>query len=276
MGPKNKLDFNKDYQRLSAKTSQQEDNILHRLVLYNKLTHRFYQPGVDLRMSGDGAETNEDGSPIHMSRRWLPNKNRSKTWRFRRRLSQSLASDSSYDDLHINTCTESMSSSMIGIIDNAKETRRLIREISLDSEESELIIDEITFVTNEAEIERISLNTSFDTNTEDDIWSLADLLADPSDCNTMLKTRKPSLGCESLTLPHGNLHSNDGESFTDESSSDFYEWDHGWTKEGFLEGKNIRETERQPPSGCSSIHSESILERLQDFSDGLSMANLSV
>ena len=38
---KNKLDFNRDYQRLSAKTTQQKVDILHRHVLYNKLTHRF-------------------------------------------------------------------------------------------------------------------------------------------------------------------------------------------------------------------------------------------
>ena len=224
-------------------------------------------------MSGDGAETEEDGSPIPMSRRWLPPQIREKTWRLRRSLSQSFTSHLSYDDLHIKSCAENMSSSMIGMIHNAKETRQLIREISLDSEEKELIIDEIAFAANEAEIEEISLNTSFDTHMEEDIWSLANHLADPSDCNTMLKTRKASLSCESL---YGNLPSNDGNSFTDESSSDLYEWVNGWTKEGFLEGKNIRETECQPPSGWSSVHSESILERLQDFSDGLSMANLSV
>lgn len=274
--PKDKLDFNRDYQRLSAKITPQEGNILHRPVLYNKLTHRFYQPGVDLRMSGDGAETNEDGSPIHMSSKWLPPQSRQKTSRYRRRLSESFTSNMSSDDLHINICAQTMSSSMIEMIRNAKATRRLIREISLDSEESELIIDEIAFSANEAEIKQISLNSSFDTHTDEEVWSLADLLTDPSDCYTMLQTRKSSLGCETLTLSHGNLPSNDEESFTDESSSDLYEWDHGWTKEGFLEGKNIRETERQPPSGCSSVRSESILERLQDFSDGLPMANLSV
>ena len=89
--------------------------VLQRTVATNRLTFRNFVPGHDLRMRGDGSE----GESYILSRD---------------------NSISSFADLSISR-SNSVSSSMMDIVLGARQVRRFIREISLDSQESDIDID---------------------------------------------------------------------------------------------------------------------------------------
>jgi len=101
--------------RIKTSTPEQaeEDQILQRTVAYNRLTFRHFVPGHDIRMRGDGCDTD---------------------------ISLGLSRDTSLSSLaEASGC--SMSSSMIDLVKDARQVRRLIREVSLDSQDSDLDVD---------------------------------------------------------------------------------------------------------------------------------------
>jgi hypothetical protein len=158
--------------------SGEEDQILQRTVASNKLTYRYYRPGVDLRMQGDGSDQVEDEDCITPSslktKRGRKLKLYGKTpqgasmgrdrWSLspssRSRVESCSSSPACGDpacsdpqcyglvqlgrDLSIDSLADqsyAMNTSMMDLVLNAKEARRLIREISFDSQASDLDID---------------------------------------------------------------------------------------------------------------------------------------
>jgi len=149
--------------------SGEEDQILQRTVASNKLTYRYYRPGVDLRMQGDGSDQVDEVSsatPLSVKSKHgrMSKLSGREPWslspRSRSRLGSCSSSpacgdpscvepqcyglvpigkDLSLDSLADQSC--SMNRSMLDLVMNAKETRRLIREISFDSQASDLDID---------------------------------------------------------------------------------------------------------------------------------------
>jgi len=119
------------------------DKILQRTVAFNTLTHRFYRPGLDLRMRGDGSEetnvllSNKDTRANNYDgiKNYLPSCGdihcTEPTCNLKYPLNRDWSTDSIGDNLGI---------SMLELVRNAKETRRLIRDISMDSETSDIEI----------------------------------------------------------------------------------------------------------------------------------------
>lgn len=154
--------------------SGEEDQILQRTVASNKLTYRYYRPGVDLRMQGDGSDHVDEignatplsvkakqGRKLKLSNTTLQGRDPwSLSPRSRSRLGSCSSSPACGDptcvdpqcyglvpmsrDLSLDSMADqsySMNSSMLDLVLNAKEARRLIREISFDSQASDIDID---------------------------------------------------------------------------------------------------------------------------------------
>ena len=103
--------------RIKTSTPEQteEELTLQRTMNYNKLLRRHYQLGLDPRMSGDGCE--EDQS-----------------------VSYGMSRDASMSSL-AEFSSISVSNSMMDIVRDARDVRRLIREVSLDSQDSDLDLE---------------------------------------------------------------------------------------------------------------------------------------
>ena len=117
---------------LRVKTSTPDteaDLVLQRTVASNRLTFRNFVPGQDLRIRGDGCE----GESYILSRDTSLSSFAGKSAQF--------LSSSSYRLLTDLSRSNSISSSMMDIVMGARQVRRFIREISLDSQESDIDID---------------------------------------------------------------------------------------------------------------------------------------
>jgi len=101
--------------KTSTPDQPEDDQILQRTVAYNRLTFRHYLPGQDIRMRGDGCE--EDSS-----------------------ISLGISRDTSVSSL-ADFSQMSASNSMMDIVKDARQVRRWIRQVSLDSQDSDLDID---------------------------------------------------------------------------------------------------------------------------------------
>jgi len=153
--------------------SSEEDQILQRTVASNKLTYRYYRPGVDLRMQGDGSdqvyeidsatpttERAKRGQKLKLYGRNPLGRERWSLSPSRSRLGSCSSSPACGDpscadphcyglvqlgrDISVDSVADqsySMNASMMDLVQNAKEARRLIREISFDSQASDLDID---------------------------------------------------------------------------------------------------------------------------------------
>lgn len=117
-----------------------DDQILQRTVASSRLTYRYYRPGFDLRMRGDGSDEVIDNvsskltSGIFSPTCGDPNCTDSQCFNL-----VGLARDTSIDSVVDQSC--SVSGSMLDLVQNAKDVRKLIREVSFDSESSDLELD---------------------------------------------------------------------------------------------------------------------------------------
>eukprot|EP00092_Neocalanus_flemingeri_P022909 GFUD01024837.1.p1 GENE.GFUD01024837.1~~GFUD01024837.1.p1 ORF type:complete len:379 (+),score=93.04 GFUD01024837.1:95-1231(+) len=127
--------------------------ILQRAVASNKLSFKFYKPGSDLRMDGDGSENPKDfielASPDNARHQYRPGLNFYKK-NLRGKSPAVICSDANCESPHCHKTeleTEGveelslacgMSKAMLDIMQNAGELRRLVRETSLDSLASDL------------------------------------------------------------------------------------------------------------------------------------------
>jgi len=120
-----------------------DDKIIQRSVAFNTLTHRIYKPGLDLRMRGDGSE--ETSVPVSNI------ENRSNDYDAIKSCLPSCGDMNCTEptcylkyplnrDWSIDSIGDSLGTSMLELVRNAKETRRLIRDISMDSEASDIEI----------------------------------------------------------------------------------------------------------------------------------------
>ena len=96
-----------------------DSTAVQRAVAFNRLTFRNHGPGRDLRMRGDGAEDETSLASAGLG----------------------LSRDCSLSSLAEVSGAASLSSSMVDLVRGARQVRRLIREVSLDSQDSDLDLD---------------------------------------------------------------------------------------------------------------------------------------
>ena len=96
-----------------------DSTAVQRAVAFNRLTFRHHGPGRDLRMRGDGAEDEASLASAGLG----------------------LSRDCSLSSLAEVSGAASLSSSMVDLVRGARQVRRLIREVSLDSQDSDLDLD---------------------------------------------------------------------------------------------------------------------------------------
>lgn len=164
--------------RIKTSTPEQaeEDQIMQRTVAYNRLTFRHFVPGHDIRMRGDGCDTD---------------------------ISLGLSRDTSLSSLaEASTC--SMSSGMLDIVKDARRVRRLIREVSLDSQDSDLEVD-----LGLRETSRLDLDLFYDEMNKliencDDNYDLNEEVQNAELSSNVSQASGPSLSRES-SIPDFNL-----------------------------------------------------------------------
>ena len=119
--------------------------IIQRVVASNRLSFKFYKPGSDMRMEGDGSENPEnfceDQSNTSLKSDSKPMKERLPVMICKDlncKNPHCLETESQPEEVHhLNICSD-LSNNLVDFLENAEELRRFIRETSFDSLASDL------------------------------------------------------------------------------------------------------------------------------------------
>ena len=119
--------------------------IIQRVVASNRLSFKFYKPGSDMRMEGDGSENPEnfceDPSNTSLKSDSKPMKERSTAMICKDpncKNPHCLETESQSEEVHhLNICSD-LSNNLVDFLKNAEELRKFIRETSFDSLASDL------------------------------------------------------------------------------------------------------------------------------------------